>query len=273
VYAYTLHTNFHLSLADRNQLRDPGLLFPGIGESYSVYLNGTLLASSMPPAVYARDPQPGIATGYSATEETGLYADRLGPPRFVRNLLITFDRDLLKEQNEIIVHVRGYAPTSVIGGNFLFGLTVTEGYLLGSESDLNARRQQYLSLMLYGVFIFFGLYHIFLFIRRHRETYNFYFGAFSIILAAYLLAFTNHAYELIQNSGYLMLVGYAAQPLALMFFLLFLENYFYPDRRLPRWMWAFVAANGAVVLFILLAPYRFYQTGLTGWYFFAAPQI
>ncbi len=247
---YTIMTRFQAGQPLREIIR-PALKIKGIGENWAVYLNGHPLREEI-----HRDER-GDITRYS----------------HVRNLILPLPPGTLREENVLVFRVMGHAPASFISDNFLLGLTFSRDYAVGDEWVFIEENDQTLQLILYGVYIFFGLYHLLFYVRRRQSAYNLFFGLFSIVLAVYFLAFSNRAFDLIQDFHTQIFTAYVTQPLALALFLGFLYTYFYPDRPFSRFLQIALVANGLVIFAILVVPYRFYQTCLLGWYILAAPQL
>lgn len=247
---YTIMTRFSADPALQSASR-PALKIKGIGENWAIYLNGILLREEI-----HRD----------AAGEITRY-------RHVRNLVVPLEAGSLRAKNVLVFRVLGHAPASIISDNFLLGLTFSRDYAVGDESGFSEETDQTLQLILYGVYIFFGLYHLLFYVRRRKSRYNLYFGAFSIVLATYFLAFSNRAFDIFEDFHIQIFAAYITQPLALGLFLAFLFSYFYPDRPLSRFLKFSVLGNGIIMGAMILLPYRYYQTCLLSWYIVAAPQL
>lgn len=250
--AFVLRARFALTPEQRESLTTPALYFPGLGEYWEIYLNGRLIERS------------------HNLSDVMATADFVAPG-FVRGHVLPFPATDLKEENDLLIHTVGFAPGPWTTNRFL-GLGVSSGYLLGQLSAVLEKRSDLLALALYGSYILFGLYHILLFLLQRRQTYNLYFGLFSLSLASFLFFFSYFSYEIFSDSGRILQLTYIMQPLALSFFLLFLNAFFYPEKQL-RMVLLSLVLNGIIVLSLLLLPYRFYQALLQLWYLFVIPQL
>ena len=252
VREYTIRVDFTADVALRNLPR-PALKLRGVGENWAVYLNGELLREEI------------------HTDAEGLI-DRY---RYTRNVIVPLLPGALLAENRLVFRVLGNAPASPLSNNIHLGLTSAFGYEIGDEAELVAESDQTIQLILYGVYIFFGLYHLLFYIRRRKSPYNLFFGLFSIVLAGYFLAFSNRAFAYFEDFHVQIFLAYASQPLALGLFLTFLTAYFYPTAtwRQSRFLQFVVISNGLTLLAMIFAPYRYYQTCLFAWYFVAAPQL
>lgn len=261
IHYYTLKTTFTITEEQLTRLTHPALSIAGIGERWEIYLNGKRIAGS-------------LVAGAKAVEltEADLSSLPFPNPEYTRYLVIPVEPGMLGNENELTVYVSGYAPATFLATNQLLGFSVAQGYSLSNQSYYEKQHESYIEITLYGVYLFFGLYHAFLFLKRRQTYYNLYFAAFSVMLSVHLLAYTYPVYQSVQNSAYIMFAGYISQPFALGFFLLFLQSYFYQDNKIPKPLFAALAANAVAALFILVMPYRFYQTALFAWYILALPQ-
>ncbi|HMZ61374.1 MAG TPA: adenylate/guanylate cyclase domain-containing protein, partial [Leptospiraceae bacterium] len=128
-------------------------------------------------------------------------------------------------------------------------------------------------LLLNSIYIFFGLYHLFFFIRWTQKKYNLYFGVFSLLISVYFLSFSNLGYEFFSDTRPLFFFSYASQPLAVMFFMLFIYDYFHPDGKFPGIIKYTVISSAAFTAAYLIFSIRSYQTLLFAWYGAVIPQI
>ena len=81
------------------------------------------------------------------------------------------------------------------------GLYRSSPYFIDDYEKILEYKSESLSLVFVALYLFFGLYHIFLFINRRSERYNFYFGMFAVMLAVYLFTRTHAVYSLINDTG------------------------------------------------------------------------
>jgi hypothetical protein len=75
------------------------------------------------------------------------------------------------------------------------GFYLTKYYDFGFYESIKYDEQDRVSLALLTVYFTVGLYHLFLFYRRRVEVYNFYYGAFSFIIAVYIYTRTSAIFE------------------------------------------------------------------------------
>ncbi|HNM06576.1 MAG TPA: adenylate/guanylate cyclase domain-containing protein, partial [Leptospiraceae bacterium] len=247
---YSMFCRFKIDLNRIEKNRELAFYFSGIGESWEVFLNG----------VKIRD-------------EFDIQGNEILRYRTVRNAVIPFTSSLLKEDNVLLIHTAGYSPSSFLSPNNLLGLRFSKGYTLDYEKKIMDETGQISVLLLNSIYIFFGLYHLFFFIRWTQKKYNLYFGVFSLLISVYFLSFSNLGYEFFSDTRPLFFFSYASQPLAVMFFMLFIYDYFHPDGKFPGIIKYTVISSAAFTAAYLIFSIRSYQTLLFAWYGAVIPQI
>jgi|JI10StandDraft_1071094.scaffolds.fasta_scaffold109365_2 adenylate cyclase len=250
VKEFTLQCNFQLNLERIDKGKELAFLFSGIGESWEVYLNGEKIK-----------------------DEFGLENNQIVKYKTTRNSIITIPYDLLREKNNLTIHIAGSAPSSFLAPNSLSGLRFKDGYILDYEKRLQESIQQTTLLLFNAVYIFFGLYHLFFFIRWTEKKYNLYFAIFSISISIYFLSFSNIAFTKFEDTRSLLFFAYVSQPIAVMSFILFLYDYFYPSRKLSLFIKYAILSNLIIVLAFCIFKINFFHTFLFSWYILIIPQI
>ena len=251
VHEFTLITDFSLEVEKIELGKELAFLFSGIGETWAVYLNGQLIQ-----------------------DEFGLSADnKIQRYRTLRNAKIAIPYGLLRPKNRLVIRLAGHAPASAIAPNLLFGLRFNKGYILDYENNITEKQYKISELVLNSIYIFFGFYHLFFFIRMPKKKYNFYFGIFSIFISVYFLAFSYFSLKFIQDTRILFFLSYTVQPLALFSFLMFLKDYFYPNLRLSFFYKYILVSNLSISLLYVFLPINYYFSLLYIWYILAIPQI
>ena len=247
---FTLKCNFHLNLERIDKGKELAFLFSGIGETWEIYLNGEKIK-----------------------DEFELEKNEIKKYKTVRNTVITIPYQLLKENNYLIIHVAGFSPTSFLAPNSLSGLRFKDGYILDYEKRLQESIQQTSLLLFNAVYIFFGLYHLFFFIRWTEKKYNLYFSIFSISISIYFLSFSNIAFEKFDDTRSVLFFAYISQPIAVMSFILFLYDYFYPNRKFSVLIKYTIVSSLLTVTAFSIFKINLFHTILYSWYILVAPQI
>lgn len=228
---------------------DRYLYLPGIGENFAIYLNGEKIHDDM-------HVQNGRLIRYRYTKFMNLPL----PSHLVR-----------PGNNTLFFHIAGYAPLTPLSDNFLLGLPFRSGYAISTE-----REQGPGSLLLFFLtasYIFFGLYHFFFYLRWREKQYNLHFAVFSLAISAYFLAFSQEAFFRVSDTRYLIMVSYSCQMLALGFFLLYVQKFFFETYRVPLYIRIGVVADLVLAALVLAGRDTWQQSLLTFWYFTALPQI
>ncbi len=175
---------------------DPALYLAHVGQAWELYLNGMLLRSEM------------IADG------RGGYISRS-----LRGVIVPLDKRYLQRgQNILAFRIRG-DPLDDRTGFRLPG-----PYVIGSYRQLAARSREYLDLMLIGIYAFFALYHLILFILRPQTRGYLYFALTTLLIALYLGSRTIALTSLVLDADILIRVEYAALFLIPPFLFAFLES-------------------------------------------------
>ena len=173
--SYTLVTTFELDSADfsddysteklsREHPANLALYIDIIGINWEIYLNGHLVRRE----VY-RKPDGGIEK-----------------ERNLRRVFIPLDSRALKEGRNILAyHIIG-DPLDINTGIYR-GVQVVDTF-----QKALSKQQEIWSLMLLFLYLFVGLYHLFLFAHRPTEPYNLFFGLFAVVL--FFESFTRTAF-------------------------------------------------------------------------------
>lgn len=157
----------------------PGAIFAGLGDNWEVFINGTRVRS-----------------------EVHLDADgRIRANRDQREVLVAFTRSLLSVgDNLIVVRIIGNPHHSSTGFH------LAKPYYLGAYEEMRRRFDETWPMMLISLYLFIGVYHLFIYLVRRRDNQNLFYGLFSIDLGIYLLMRTRTIYALIPDSELLLRV-------------------------------------------------------------------
>ena len=180
---FTFLTSFAMTGADlaRHELR--GVYFHNIGENWAVYLNGHLLRSEI------------------HLDDRG----KIQAYRHMREVLIPVDTRLFNEGRNILA-------VRIIGNpvNIDSGFHRSTPFVIDDLASLERRRSENASLVLIFLYLFFGVYHLFIFFKRPLEKYNFFYGVFSVLLFVYLFSRTHAVYAFIPGSTLLHRIEYCS---------------------------------------------------------------
>lgn len=252
---FSLKTKLRLAPDTREKhLAGLGLYLQGIGEGWRVYWNGTLLEDKL--ALTTENPP------------------RLRFRQYGRGQAIMVPRELLSEENEILIHLAAHAPVVFFNPNGHAGLTFSQGYFLDTAAGARERSLEGSKTVFSSVYLFFGLYHLFFYLRRRKIRYNLWFGLFSISIAVFLLALSNQSFRFFENDNLAFRLGYFVQPVALVTVVLFLREYFLP----PPWntgniLRGLYGGNLLLAVLMFLVPATWLLPLLQVWYLAALPLI
>ena len=164
---YTLMTYFDIPEDILNYPKHTGIRFGEIGEVFEIYLNGILIA-----------------------REGEIKNGKVSFHRTVRGVVYQVPREIIQaKDNHLLVKLSGHPKFDHTG------FYLTKYYDFGFYESIKYDEQDRVSLALLTVYFTVGLYHLFLFYRRRVELYNFYYGAFSFIIAIYIYTRTSAIFE------------------------------------------------------------------------------
>jgi class 3 adenylate cyclase len=152
----------------------PALHFASLGDNWEIWLNGTLIRSEM----HLDD------------------AGRIRIHRTIKRLTIPFERDLLRPgENILVIRLRGDPTYRDVG--FFYG----GPYYIGAYSRILRETSEAFSMALIGVYIFMGLYHLFIYLVMKSDRYNLFYGLFSFFLGMYFLFRTGSIFLLFTDQN------------------------------------------------------------------------
>ncbi len=151
--------------------------------------------------------------------ETGDW-DSTYPQAYDRVRIYEIPPYLVKEENELIVHVKGYFDHEV-------GI-IRGDPKIGSFSLLQKKYYYFNGTNLFFLFVYLsvGSYFLFLFLRRLKEKENLFFGIFMFLLVIYLFLRNPLKYELINNLFLLKRIEYISLFFLFPFFYFFIYYYY-----------------------------------------------
>jgi class 3 adenylate cyclase len=172
VIPFVLEPEKMAALADSEFI--PGMFFSSLGDNWEIYLNGHLIRSEM------------------HLDAEG----RIKSHRGWRNLYFPVDKTLFAPgTNLLALRIVGDPNYDCTG--FFYG---TADYI--DDYALIARHHgDFLTIGLLAIYIFMGLYHLFIFAMHRKEKYNLYYGLLSILLGIYFLVRSSFIYYLIPDTG------------------------------------------------------------------------
>jgi len=140
------------------EVTDPALLLAQVGQSWSIYLNGSHMYSEM------------------NRDSSDSYIDKSE-----RKALIPLDAAMLKKGlNILAIHVMGDP------GNERMGFNLKSPYVIDSYQVLAKNKQEYVDIVLISIYAIFALYNIVLFLLRPKEKSYLFFGLATLMLSTYL---------------------------------------------------------------------------------------
>ncbi|MCP5502840.1 MAG: SpoIIE family protein phosphatase [Leptospiraceae bacterium] len=158
VGTYTLLTHFTIELNTIEKNKQTAIRFGEIGEAFEVYLNGKFIH-----------------------KEGEFLKDKITFHRTLRDQVFELDpTNLLDGKNQLLIRLYGDSKYDHTG------FYVTRGYQIGYYKNLIYESRDLLSLILIGIYIIVGLYHLFLYSKRKLDKYNLYFGLYAIGIGIYL---------------------------------------------------------------------------------------
>ena len=269
---FSLETTIPASLLGDCPNARRALLFPVIGEAYRIYWNEELVADG-----YTIDGSGFVSYNYR------------------KSLLVPVPTGVDSMGDRLLIHLAGRPPKTALSPNLFFGLGLRDGYRLGPEDLLRDDFTVMSRFAVSGIFGFAGILAFWLYWRLPRESMHFHFGGMMVALLVYLTANSEILYRVVADTSLLLTVAYAAQPLAMSFTVLYLEDYVEGSRFFGwrtgsgtsaraggRWRSLLPAGNiplgfgvlGLVtaVAFVIL-PLAYYQTVLRLWYLTVLPQV
>ncbi len=176
---------------------DPALYLAHIGVNWEIYLNGNLLRSEL----------------YQTP------SGEITRERSLRGELVVLDKRYLKfGRNVLAFRIFGDPNDDRTG----FGRNGP--YVIDRYEKLSARNNEYIDLMLIGIYAFFAVYHAILFGLRPRVKSYLYYGVSTLLLSLYLLAKTRTITALIPDTAIVSVIEYGALFLVLPAISWFLES-------------------------------------------------
>ncbi len=201
------------------------LYFPQIGENWEIFFNGYSLKSE----VYYGD------DGY------------LKHLRAVRNEIIEIPFKYIREGRNVL-------GIRIIGNpeNDRTGLFMRDGYKIDYyEKILNENKENW-DYMLFGVYLFFGLYHLMLYIRRRKESFNLSFGIATIFAGIYYVCRSGFIFNMIADTFIIKSVELVSMVLLVIFMIIFFERIIYRKVSLPSKIYIMIS----VLLAVLIIPFE-----------------
>ena len=198
---FTMRLEFNITEDYRKEEVISGLYLDAIGDAYSIYLNGRLV-------------------GKEGKVENG----KVILSRYGNHLKYPLNFSYFKEgKNVLVFHIQGNPKFN------LTGLFRANGYYLDEYDKIVIESRDRTGIILIFLYLFFGAYHLFLYLKRRHEKYNLAFSVLSLSAFIYLVGRTGLFFEygLDSTIGYrieLMSVYFIPLSLGIFLELLFFER-------------------------------------------------
>jgi PAS domain S-box-containing protein len=213
-----------------------GLHFAGIGDNWEIYLNGRLLKSEM-----------------HLSGDGSILSHRSQ-----RNLHFPVDGRLFRGGANVlalrIVADPGFLPN---------GFNEASPFYIDDYALIESANAEIWPMILIGLYIFIGLYHLFMFLVRTRDRHNLFYGLFSLDLGLYLFMRSYTITRILLDSDAVFKIELSTLALILPLVGAFLESLNEGRiKRITLWYGGFCAAIG---LGEILAPTAFAYDLLRVW--------
>lgn len=160
----------------------PGIELGALGDNWEIYLNGKLLRSEV-------------------------YLDgegRIVNHRIARHVFFPIDQELLKSGENLLVFRIIGDPTNAATGFF-----VSQPYKITDYASIEEANNAVWRITLYGIYVFVGLYYLFIFFLRLQDRYNLFYGLFSLVLGFYLFLRTYFVHTIFLDTAFSSKLEYA----------------------------------------------------------------
>jgi len=168
---FTYSIPFVLKVPEINEI--PGLHLASLGDNWEIFLNGTLIRSSI---------------DLKENDQIKIHHSR-------RDIFFPIKSSLFKEgQNLLVIHIL-CDPSYETNG-----FHQAQPYYFDSFENISKANSQLLTFALLSIYLFMGIYHIFLYFSGRNFRYNLFYGLFSADLFFYLFMRTPIVYNLIPDT-------------------------------------------------------------------------
>ncbi|UML74560.1 adenylate/guanylate cyclase domain-containing protein [Leptospira interrogans] len=252
---YTLQTRFHIQEDfQKTKVYKPIFLYlESIGENWEIFLNDHSLAQEI---------------------HLDISHKEMILRRTIRSFRLPVDSSLLRSgENLLTFRLIGDAPASFLSKNVDLGFYIDGDYSLTTEQKLSGEISTLINLCLNTIYVFFGFYHLLIYVKRREDLYNLYFGIFSVFMALYSLSRSNIAFEVIYDTTWITRIEYSSVSLLAPLFLLFMQDYFYGRAKFSKVLFAILILNVVIALTTLLEPFRYTMTSLRLWQISILPTL
>ncbi|MEM7180860.1 MAG: adenylate/guanylate cyclase domain-containing protein, partial [Spirochaetota bacterium] len=130
-----------------------------------------------------------------------------------------------------------------------------------------------ITIILNGIYLFFGLFYIFIFFKTKTDKAYLYFGCYAILLSTYLFHRTHFIYKLYYNSRWKDQVEYIVLFFLLPTFLLFLQKLFFQKRKIFLPSRIIIIYSSILALGVVMTPSLYHRTFLKLWQLSAIPSL
>lgn len=245
---FTIYIPFEVEPNVLDELDSPAIYFPGLGENYIIHLNGHEIAREIH-----------VKGGQIQTRRT-----ELAFPLSIR-------RDYLKPgQNLLTLYLLGeVSPES----GAVPGLFYNDGYYLGKAEDVYRNTLDLSNIILVSLYLAFGVYFLFLFLRRHEELYGLFFFLFTLGTFGFYIFRSRLAYDLVENTESLTRWENASIFMLPGVLMLFLVTYLRHKERIPIWAHAIGGINILCSILVLVIPFSLVPFLVDKWRMLQGPMM
>ncbi|WOT12900.1 adenylate/guanylate cyclase domain-containing protein [Leptospira interrogans] len=252
---YTLQTRFRIQEDfQKTKVYKPIFLYlESIGENWEIFLNDHSLAQEI---------------------HLDISHKEMILRRTIRSFRLPVDSSLLRSgENLLTFRLIGDAPASFLSKNVDLGFYIDGDYSLTTEQKLSGEISTLINLCLNTIYVFFGFYHLLIYVKRREDLYNLYFGIFSVFMALYSLSRSNIAFEVIYDTTWITRIEYSSVSLLAPLFLLFMQDYFYGRAKFSKVLFVILILNVVIALTTLVEPFRYTMTSLRLWQISILPTL
>ncbi|MBS0616899.1 MAG: SpoIIE family protein phosphatase [Spirochaetes bacterium] len=200
IHEYTAVTRFFLTPEEKKEPHAWALRLGSISDNWQVFVNGTKIADAW---------------------HIDAKGERILIHRVIRDAVLEIpDAALVAGENILAYRLAGDKSS------FDVGFFIGQPFEVGALRTLLAERSETVVLILLCLYLAVGIYHLLLYQRRRKESYNLYFGLFCCGLFVYLYTRTASVFDHFQDSTQIQKVEYIVLFNIMTPFLIFIDKLF-----------------------------------------------